>query len=213
MGVGGRFTGEVRGEHDDKKNDKKTDPINLFTQRKLFIMETLKKYSVEFAGIPYEVKPFNEKYLQSLFSILSDLRDPSSDSFAIEMLKNVAVSNLPDTIAYQVSTDPKWFQWNPFISFDEIFAFVAQVLKCQRLYIIDHLTSKQSLDQEEQARLELAKESLARINDVIAKGKVEDEGGISEIGDTTITVVPVQQEQKTNNANAVNALTPVSSIN
>lgn len=149
-------------------------------------MTTSKKiYSAEFLGVAYEVKPFNEKYLQSLFSVLSDLRDPSADSYAIQMLKNVAVPSLPDSIAKQSATRLDWYEWDAFLPFEEIFSFVAQVMKCQRLYMIDNFKSKTSLTAQEQNHLAVCEESLKMINKAISAGKVED---------AIITVVEDKQE-------------------
>lgn len=135
-------------------------------------------YTVSIQGQEHEVKPHNEKYLSSFFALVIDQRDPLSDSHAINTLKKIAVPTLPDEIATVSETDKDFYQWNPFVPFEEIFYFVMGVIRCQRLHNIDFLEEKKALAPDEKKRLSLLKDSLAAIERAISRGAIADDEDI-----------------------------------
>lgn len=138
----------------------------------------MKKYTASIQGEEYEVEPFNDKYLRPFYSLVVDQRDPLSDSYAINTLKKIVVPTLPDEIAAESGIHKDFYQWTPFIPFEEIFHFVMGIMRCQRLYTIDFIESKKTLNAGDRKRLSTLKDSLEAIDKAIEKGEIAEEEDI-----------------------------------
>lgn len=110
-------------------------------------MTTEKKYTASIAGETFEVKPFADKYLMSLFELVREFRDPSVDHYAIMMIKKVAIPNLPESIAVSDNNaDDPWYMWSAMLDTQEIIAFACDIIIAQQKYVLNSLSQKKHLD-------------------------------------------------------------------